>query len=212
MLKMINTRLGSLRANFFWGYMDGIKKIPWIAWNPVLASKLKGGLGIGSLKALNISLLQNWRWRLFNSLQVTCVKVVSEIHGSYGMQTKIALSEIGGKMVEFGVGRVILMEELPVLNWIYRTHARWNLSMKGFEVHSLLYPLCNISRETTSHLFWSCTLATSVWRLVLKWINLPLPYSNNQNDVFNWLDHARLNSASKITLHSIFGGEVWMLW
>ncbi|GJS40903.1 hypothetical protein Tco_0565946 [Tanacetum coccineum] len=161
MLKMINTRLGSLRANFFWGYMDGIKKIPWIAWNPVLASKLKGGLGIGSLKALNISLLQNWRWRLFNSLQVTCVKVVSEIHGSYGMvgvilhssikrqvkdgsttrfwrdawlgdmplerqfprlfvlqQTKIALSEIGGKMVEFGVGRVILMEELPVLNWI----------------------------------------------------------------------------------------------
>ncbi|GJX88119.1 reverse transcriptase domain-containing protein [Tanacetum coccineum] len=57
MPKLINKRLESLRANFFRGCTDGIKKIPWIAWNSVLASKVKGGLGIGSLEALNLALL-----------------------------------------------------------------------------------------------------------------------------------------------------------
>ena len=84
MPKQINKRLESLRANFFWGCTDGIKKIPWISWNSILASKLKGGLGIGSLEALNLSLLQKWRWRFFNSPQTLWVKVIYEIHGSYG--------------------------------------------------------------------------------------------------------------------------------
>nr|GEY22807.1 RNA-directed DNA polymerase, eukaryota [Tanacetum cinerariifolium] len=162
-------------------------------------------------------------------------------------QTKIVLSEIGGKMVGFGVGLVILTEELPVsihtriyidsislpdfpieirrcrfiprkvniLVWRAlrdRIPTRWNLSRKCFEVLSLFCPMCNISPEPSSHLFWSCPLATSIWRSVFKWTDLPLPDSNNQNDTFNWLDHVRLNSASKMILHSIFGVVVWMLW
>ncbi|GJY09056.1 RNA-directed DNA polymerase, eukaryota, partial [Tanacetum coccineum] len=93
-----------------------------------------------------------------------------------------------------------------------RTPTRWNLSKKGFEVPSLLCPLCNISTETSAHLFWTCSMANSVWRLVFKWIDLPLPDSNNLNAVFDWLDHTRLNSAFKIILHFIFGVAVWMLW
>ncbi|GJV91318.1 hypothetical protein Tco_1539131 [Tanacetum coccineum] len=113
-----------------------------------IQSKVKGGLGIGSLDALNLSLLQKWRWRFFNSPQALWVKVVLEIHGLYGTvgkdgsttrfwrdawlgdiplerkfprlfiskQTKIVLSETSGKMDGFGVGHIILMEELPVLN------------------------------------------------------------------------------------------------
>ncbi|GKB95780.1 RNA-directed DNA polymerase, eukaryota [Tanacetum coccineum] len=37
----------------FWGGDDSYKKIPWISWNLALASKEKGGLGIGSLYSLN---------------------------------------------------------------------------------------------------------------------------------------------------------------
>ncbi|GKF11242.1 hypothetical protein Tco_0049168 [Tanacetum coccineum] len=96
MPKLINKRLESLRANFFWGCTDGIKKIPWIAWNSVLASKVKGGLGIGSLEALNLALLQKWRWRFFNSPQALWVKVVSEIHGSYGTVGSVFFHQCGG--------------------------------------------------------------------------------------------------------------------
>lgn len=58
--------LENLRARFFWGAMDKDRKIAWVKWEKVLNSKVKGGLGIGSLKAFNYALLLKWRWRLHN--------------------------------------------------------------------------------------------------------------------------------------------------
>ncbi|GJW55485.1 RNA-directed DNA polymerase, eukaryota, reverse transcriptase zinc-binding domain protein [Tanacetum coccineum] len=281
MPKQINKRLESLRENFFWGCTDEIKKIPWIFWNSVLASKLKGGLGIGSLEALNFSLFKKWRWRFFNSPQALWVKFISEIHGSYDTVGYVFFHQCGGSgtwsrivgaindihdkgiiphsSIKFQVkddsatrfwrdtwlGDIPLERQYPRLfcleankdclvrdsecenyrrsrclamefNRLEYLHdripTRWNLSRKGLEVPSLLCPLCNISPETSSHLFWTCNLATSVWRLIFKWIDLPLPNSDNLNDVYGWLDHARLNSASKNIMHSIFGVVVWTLW
>ncbi|GJZ86688.1 RNA-directed DNA polymerase, eukaryota, reverse transcriptase zinc-binding domain protein [Tanacetum coccineum] len=350
MPKQINRRLESLRANFFWGCTDGIKKIPWISWNSVLASKLKGGLGIGSLEALNLSLIQKWRWRFFNSPQALWVKVISEIHGSYGTAGSVFFHQCGGsgtwsrivgaingmhdkgiiphssikRQVKDGSAtrfwRDAWLDDIPLERkfprlfcleankdclvrdrwqngWVWcwtrnfhggvtasqldsmisllvnvtlsegqdtwqwnligsnifnvkdirlyidsislpefptktrwcrfiprkinilvwrilrdRIPTRWNLSMKGFEVPSLLCPLCNISPETSSHLFWTCNLANSVWHLIFKWLDLPLPNLDNLNDVFGWLDHAHLKPAFKIIMHSIFGVVVWKIW
>ncbi|GJV55468.1 RNA-directed DNA polymerase, eukaryota [Tanacetum coccineum] len=108
-----------------------------------------------------------------------------------------------------------ILRKVNILVWralIDLTPTRWNLSRKGIEVPSLLCPLCNISPKTSAHLFWSYSMVTSIWRLVFKWIDLTFPDANNLNDVFNWLDDTRLNSASKIILHSIFGVVVWKLW
>nr|GEW84916.1 RNA-directed DNA polymerase, eukaryota, reverse transcriptase zinc-binding domain protein [Tanacetum cinerariifolium] len=41
-------KLESIRARFFWGIDDSTKKLHWIAWNSVTASKRNGGLGVGS--------------------------------------------------------------------------------------------------------------------------------------------------------------------
>ena len=54
----VNNKLESLRSNLFWGSMVNGKKIPWISWKLVLASKDKGRLGIGSLYSLNHALIQ----------------------------------------------------------------------------------------------------------------------------------------------------------
>ena len=43
-------------------------------------------------------------------------------------------------------------------------------------------------------------------------MDLSLPYLDDLNDVFGWLDHARVNSASKSILHCILGVVVWTLW
>lgn len=40
------------------------KKIRWVAWERVIAPKCVGGLGLGSIKALNISLLVKLWWKL----------------------------------------------------------------------------------------------------------------------------------------------------
>ena len=49
-------KLESIRRNFFYGGDETKKKLAWISWKDTLAGKDQGGLGLGSLKALNIAL------------------------------------------------------------------------------------------------------------------------------------------------------------
>ncbi|GJS98578.1 RNA-directed DNA polymerase, eukaryota, reverse transcriptase zinc-binding domain protein [Tanacetum coccineum] len=77
----VNKKLESMRSHFFWGSDENSKKIPWISWNLVLASKENGGLGIGSLYSLNQALMQKWRWRFFNNPNSLWVRLLTSIHG-----------------------------------------------------------------------------------------------------------------------------------
>ncbi|KAJ9563442.1 hypothetical protein OSB04_008602 [Centaurea solstitialis] len=61
--KAVLNQLESIRRKFLWGGTDVNKRISWIAWDKVIRDKKSGGLGIGSLRALNLSLLMKWRWR-----------------------------------------------------------------------------------------------------------------------------------------------------
>ncbi|GKE76762.1 RNA-directed DNA polymerase, eukaryota, reverse transcriptase zinc-binding domain protein, partial [Tanacetum coccineum] len=73
-----------LAANMFHGVKhcsEDSKKLAWIKWSNILASLDKGGLGIGSLKVFNMSLLLKWRWRLFHNPNALWVHVVKAIHG-----------------------------------------------------------------------------------------------------------------------------------
>ena len=58
--------LESIRCRFFWGGCEEKKKICWLPWKEVINVKEKGGLAIGSLKALNLALLGSW-WDRFHS-------------------------------------------------------------------------------------------------------------------------------------------------
>ncbi|GJZ74415.1 RNA-directed DNA polymerase, eukaryota [Tanacetum coccineum] len=77
----VNKKLETLRSNFFWGSADNSHKIPWISWNVVLASKDKGGLGIGSLYSLNHALIQKWRWRFLTNPHALWARLITAIHG-----------------------------------------------------------------------------------------------------------------------------------
>nr|KAJ0202974.1 hypothetical protein LSAT_V11C500244990 [Lactuca sativa] len=78
-LMLLKAVLGSLGIYFFFifllpasatkkpGEFEGsdadVKKIPWVKWDLVMASRDKGGVDIGSLGNFNHALLQKWRWR-----------------------------------------------------------------------------------------------------------------------------------------------------
>ena len=100
--EMVVKSLESLRATFFWGGQEDIKKFAWVKWSNILASLNKGGLGVGSLKAFNMSLLLKWRWRLFQNPNALWVQVVKAIHGNEagidlrGCQTNGVWSSIVG--------------------------------------------------------------------------------------------------------------------
>nr|GEV83978.1 RNA-directed DNA polymerase, eukaryota, reverse transcriptase zinc-binding domain protein [Tanacetum cinerariifolium] len=81
MPSLVNKKLETLRANFFWGNGVNSHKIHWISWNVALASKEKGGLGFGSLFALNHALILKWRWRFLNNPNALWACLIVVIHG-----------------------------------------------------------------------------------------------------------------------------------
>ncbi|GKA64594.1 RNA-directed DNA polymerase, eukaryota, reverse transcriptase zinc-binding domain protein [Tanacetum coccineum] len=60
---------------------DSSHKVHWIRWKDVLASKDKGGLGIGSLYALNQALILKWRWRFLTNPHALWARLITAIYG-----------------------------------------------------------------------------------------------------------------------------------
>ncbi|RHN70051.1 putative reverse transcriptase zinc-binding domain-containing protein [Medicago truncatula] len=60
----IISTLESLFINFFWGGSEDQRKISWVSWNNICASKINGGLGVRRMREFNVSLLGKWCWRL----------------------------------------------------------------------------------------------------------------------------------------------------
>ncbi|XP_071703947.1 uncharacterized mitochondrial protein AtMg00310-like [Rutidosis leptorrhynchoides] len=73
-------KLESIRRNFLWG-VDNNNNIRWIKWSHALKNKASGGLGIGSLKAKNLSLLAKWWWRLKHEKRSLWARVIKSKYG-----------------------------------------------------------------------------------------------------------------------------------
>ncbi|PWA46878.1 RNA-directed DNA polymerase, eukaryota, Reverse transcriptase zinc-binding domain protein [Artemisia annua] len=76
--------LERVRIRFFWGFKEGEKGLTWVKWKTVLASFDLGGLGVGSIKAKNLSLLGKWWWRFRCEKHALWCKVIASIHGADG--------------------------------------------------------------------------------------------------------------------------------
>ncbi|GJT71692.1 RNA-directed DNA polymerase, eukaryota, reverse transcriptase zinc-binding domain protein [Tanacetum coccineum] len=77
-------RMESIRSHFFNGSDHLAKKLTWVKWANVLASKEKGGLGISSLYALNRALMFKWVWRFLSQNSSLWANVIKSIHGDHG--------------------------------------------------------------------------------------------------------------------------------
>ena len=82
--KKVIHKLEGIRRRFFWGGNTEADKVAWIAWDKALLPRSNGGLGIGSLKASNQSLLAKWWWRFRNEDIAIWCKVIRSIHGDSG--------------------------------------------------------------------------------------------------------------------------------
>ena len=76
-------KLESIRMNFFNG-VDGSKKIVWIGWDKVLASKKNGGLRVSSFFASNQALLFKWIWHFLTQDSSWWSRFIQAVHGSRG--------------------------------------------------------------------------------------------------------------------------------
>ncbi|GAU22757.1 hypothetical protein TSUD_129690 [Trifolium subterraneum] len=71
-----------LQRKFLWGGTIMERKIPWVSWANVCKPKVDGGLGIRELRAVNLSLLGKWRWRLLSGRQGIWRDILLSRYGS----------------------------------------------------------------------------------------------------------------------------------
>ncbi|GKA00653.1 RNA-directed DNA polymerase, eukaryota [Tanacetum coccineum] len=81
---------GSYQKSFFNGTDVNEKKMSWVKWNRVLASKDKWGLGVSSFFALNRALLFKWVWRFRNESKSMWSRFIIALHGQDGRIGKVA--------------------------------------------------------------------------------------------------------------------------
>jgi len=80
-------RLTAIERQFLWGGNLEGKKIAWVDWSQVCASRERGGLGIKDIKALNNSLLIKWKWLMFHQLDQLWSKILnSKYRGWRGLE------------------------------------------------------------------------------------------------------------------------------
>nr|GEU47867.1 putative reverse transcriptase domain-containing protein [Tanacetum cinerariifolium] len=83
---------------------------------------------------------------------------------------------------------------------------RFNISCRGICIDSILCANCDKGVETTSHLFFSCSLARKVVNLINRWWSLADVELESYEDWVIWFDHIRLPPKNKKMLEGVFYG------
>ncbi|GJZ25083.1 RNA-directed DNA polymerase, eukaryota [Tanacetum coccineum] len=98
--KFVLNYMESLRRNFFNGVQEGDRKIVWVKWSKVLASKKFGGLGVSSFFALNRALLFKWVWRYLSRDNSLWSRVISALHGLNGQSLSAAFNSSWSSIIK----------------------------------------------------------------------------------------------------------------
>ncbi|GKB07586.1 RNA-directed DNA polymerase, eukaryota [Tanacetum coccineum] len=105
--------------------------------------------------------------------------------------------------------------KVNVLAWkicFDRMPIRLNLFSLGLEIPLILCPLCNDVVESSSHLFFSCSLARQVLRLICRWWELEVPSLNSYIDWLSCLSNTRLSKLMKEILEGTCYISWWIIW
>nr|GEV55568.1 RNA-directed DNA polymerase, eukaryota [Tanacetum cinerariifolium] len=81
-LKGVLKEMEAIRCNFFNGADPAERKITWVSWDKVLASKKNGGLGVSSFHALNRALLLKWVWHFLSQDGSLWYHVIEALYGA----------------------------------------------------------------------------------------------------------------------------------
>ncbi|GJV71294.1 reverse transcriptase domain-containing protein [Tanacetum coccineum] len=114
-----------------------------------------------------------------------------------------SLSTDGSYSVNIFMWR-LLLDRLP---------HRLNLSSRGLDIDSILCPVCSEHVESNSHVFFSCSVAFNIWRLVRGWCDLKIPTLSTcdewdiliQNELLNvmWAHRTSIKTSNEETPFSL---------
>nr|GEW87013.1 RNA-directed DNA polymerase, eukaryota [Tanacetum cinerariifolium] len=91
-------------------------------------------------------------------------------------------------------------------------HHRLNLSKHGLEIDSILCPICNNNVESNDHVFFSCEVASSSWRLLRIRCNISDLSTPSYTNWISWIDNMSGLNVKKDRLFVIVASMFWILW
>nr|GEV15709.1 RNA-directed DNA polymerase, eukaryota [Tanacetum cinerariifolium] len=161
--KGILKRMESIRSNFFNGFDSSDRKITWVVWDKILASKKNGGLGVSSFHALNRALIFKWLWRFISQDGSLWFRVIQVLYGS----------DLVSHSVKFSSPWCSIVRELRFLSWrdkeivvADKLKAALDQSFKwparnGHEQHQLedLYACMGLVSLSQSYDRWVCDMS-----------------------------------------------------
>ncbi|GJT43876.1 RNA-directed DNA polymerase, eukaryota [Tanacetum coccineum] len=89
---------------------------------------------------------------------------------------------------------------------------RFDISRRGIVIDSILCGNCDIGVETTSHLFFTCDMATSVRRLINRWWEVPDMEIDSYATWKGWIVTIRMASKTKLMFEGVYYVMWWLLW
>ncbi|GJV81034.1 RNA-directed DNA polymerase, eukaryota, partial [Tanacetum coccineum] len=97
--------------------------------------------------------------------------------------------------------------KINILAWrvcLDRLPTRFNLSLCGIDVSSILCPICSSAGETSSHLLFSCNVARQLLLKVARWWELDIQDFHSYVDWLSWFNGLRLSKGLKCVLEGVF--------
>nr|GEW94802.1 RNA-directed DNA polymerase, eukaryota [Tanacetum cinerariifolium] len=88
---------------------------------------------------------------------------------------------------------------------------RFNLSLRGLDIPSILCPVCHSAGESSSHLFFSCNVARHLLMKIARWWELDFFDFHSYYDWISWLTSLRLAKGIKAVLEGVFYVMLWVI-
>ncbi|GJR63237.1 RNA-directed DNA polymerase, eukaryota, reverse transcriptase zinc-binding domain protein [Tanacetum coccineum] len=89
---------------------------------------------------------------------------------------------------------------------------RFNLYRRGLDIPSILCPICGKAAETTSHIFFSCSMARDIYRKISTWWDIILVKVSSFEEWSVWLSSIRLQGLRLEVLEGVFFIIWWLVW
>ena len=86
------------------------------------------------------------------------------------------------------------------------------LSNKGLDIPCVLCPVCENEVESHNHLFFGCSMAAELYRLIGRWWNLHIPIFLDPIAWEVWFLGLRFHSLQKSALEALFFSLWWHIW
>ena len=93
-----------------------------------------------------------------------------------------------------------------------RIPTRVAISGRGMEIDSILCPICGVAAENIDHLFGRCGVASSLWGLVFRWLQVPLRVVADPEEMFGWVDGCNMNVKQRRVIEAVICTTYWVIW